>query len=155
MKVNAILLLTLVLLASCKDKDMSETSLKNNEKKLTLQGTWELISRYNYIDNEVSDSFNIAEGYRQVKMYTPTKVMWSKKVPADSTELFGYGSYEINENGDRLTEVLDYGSAMMSIIIEEEKEFIFELQLKENSFVQIELDDEGNRVISENYIRIE
>jgi hypothetical protein len=52
-------------------------------------------------------------------------------------------------------EVLDYGSVMMSEIIEEEKEFIFELNLKENSFIQIELDDEGNRVISENYIRIE
>jgi hypothetical protein len=155
MKVNAIFLLTLVLLVSCKDKDMADTSLKNNAKKLTLEGTWELISRYNYINNEVSDSFNIAEGFRQVKMYTPTKVMWSRKVPADSTELFGYGSYEVSPNNDTLTEVLDYGSAMMSIIIEEEKEFVFELQLKENSFVQIELDEDGNRVISENYIRIE
>jgi len=155
MKVNAIFLLTLVLLVSCKDKDMADTNLKNNAKKLTLEGTWELISRYNYINNEVSDSFNIAEGFRQVKMYTPTKVMWSKKVPADSTELFGYGSYEISSNNDTLTEVLDYGSAMMSIIIAEEKEFVFELQLKENSFVQIELDEDGNRVISENYIRIE
>jgi hypothetical protein len=107
------------------------------------------------VDNKVSDSFGLAEGYRQVKMYTPTKVMWSRKRPADSTEWFGYGSYEVNTDRDILMEVLDYGSVMMSEIIEEEKEFIFELNLKENSFIQIELDDEGNRVISENYIRIE
>jgi hypothetical protein len=127
----------------------------NNDNKLTLEGTWELISRYNYVDNKVSDSFGLAEGYRQVKMYTPTKVMWSRKRPADSTEWFGYGSYEVNTDRDILMEVLDYGSVMMSEIIEEEKEFIFELNLKENSFIQIELDDEGNRVISENYIRID
>jgi hypothetical protein len=151
MKINVILLLAVIILSSCKDKEMSG----NNDNKLTLEGTWELISRYNYVDNKVSDSFGLAEGYRQVKMYTPTKVMWSRKRPADSTEWFGYGSYEVNTDRDILMEVLDYGSVMMSEIIEEEKEFIFELNLKENSFIQIELDDEGNRVISENYIRIE
>lgn len=151
MKAGSILFLALILLSSCKDKEMSG----NNDNKLTLEGTWELIGRYNYVDNKVSDSFGLAEGYRQVKMYTPTKVMWCRKRPADSTEWFGYGSYELNETKDRLTEVLDYGSVMMSEIIEEEKEFVFGLELKQNSFIQIELDDEGNRVISENYIRIE
>jgi hypothetical protein len=81
--------------------------------------------------------------------------MWCRKRPADSTEWFGYGNYEFNDDLDRLTEILDYGSVMMSQIIDEEKEFVFELDLKENSFIQIELDDDGNRVISENYIRIE
>lgn len=154
MKIGSILFLALILLSSCKEKGMVDKDL-NHDNKLTLEGTWELISRYNYVDNKVSDSFGLAEGYRQVKMYTPTKVMWSRKRPADSTEWFGYGSYELNENKDRLTEVLDYGSIMMSQIIEEEKEFVFELDLKQNSFIQIEIDDDGNRVISENYIRIE
>lgn len=154
MKINAIFLFFLIVLSSCKDKEMSDNSLMN-DKKLTLEGTWELISRYNYIDNKISDSFNIAEGYRQVKMYTPTKVMWSRMRPADSSEWFGYGSYEVNAAQDSLTEVLDYGSTMMSKVIDEEKEFTFELQLKKNSFIQIELDDDGNRVISENYIRID
>lgn len=153
MKINTILLIVILLLTSCKNKEESESDLNN--KKLTLEGTWELISRYNYIDNKVVDSFGLGEGYRQVKMYTSTKVMWSRMRPADSSEWFGYGSYEINEAGDRLIEVLDYGSIMMSKIIEEEKEFTFELELKKDSFIQIELDDDGNRVISENYIRIE
>ena len=46
----------------------------------------------------ISDSFNPSTGYRQVKMYTPTKVMWSKNVPNDSTEWFGFGSYNLNNN---------------------------------------------------------
>lgn len=150
MKIKFFYLLIVIILSSCKD-----TLIKNNENKLTLEGTWELISRYNYIDNKVVDSFGLADGYRQVKMYTSTKVMWSRMRPADSSEWFGYGSYEINPARDSLTEVLDYGSVLMSQIIEEEKEFVFELLLKKDSFIQIELDEDGNRVISENYIRIE
>ena len=155
MKINSLFLLAIILLASCKEKQSTETNLMNNDNKLNLVGTWELISRYNYIDNKIADSFGLGEGYRQVKMYTPTKVMWCRMRPADSTEWFGYGSYEINSAQDTLREVLDYGSTMMDKIINEEKEFSFELQLKKNSFIQIELDDDGNRVISENYIRID
>ena len=156
MRLNALFLLAIILLfSSCKDKEVANNELTNTDKTLTLEGTWELVSRYNYVDNKVSDSFGLDEGYRQVKMYSPTKVMWSRTRPADSTEWFGYGSYELNSDLNRLTEVLDYGSVMMSQIIDEEKEFVFELDLKENSFIQIELDDDGNRVISENYIRIE
>lgn len=154
MKIHIILIFALLFLTSCKDKGKTDVE-QNNEKKLSLIGTWELISRYNYIDNKVADSFGLGEGYRQVKMYSPTKVMWSRMRPADSSEWFGYGSYEINNAQDSLTEILDYGSTMMSRIIAEQKEFTFELLLKENSFIQIELDDDGNRVISENYIRIE
>ncbi|MCB0446476.1 MAG: hypothetical protein KDD03_03010, partial [Gelidibacter sp.] len=93
------------------------------------------------------------EGYRQVKMYTPTKVMWSKHVPTDSTEWFGYGSYSVK--GNYLTEILDYGSEMMSKIIQERKEFVYELNLNTNRFSQIEIDEQGNRIYSENYKRIE
>ncbi len=79
--------------------------------------------------------------------------MWSKHVPTDSTEWFGYGSYNLNDN--TLTEVLDYGSEMMSKIIQEKKEFIYEIDLTENTFSQIEIDEDGNRIYSENYKRIE
>jgi hypothetical protein len=155
MKFNALILLVIILFSACKEKQTTDTNLLSNDKKLSIEGTWELISRYNYVDNKVSDSFGLGEGYRQVKIYTPTKVMWCRMRPADSSEWFGYGSYEINPAQDSLKEVLDYGSTMMSKIIDEEKEFTFELQLMKNSFIQIELDDDGNRVISENYIRIE
>ena len=90
---------------------------------------------------------------RQLKMYTDTKVVWCKHRPADSSEWFGYGTYKYD--GDQLTEVLDFGSAVMNEVIEEKKQFIFELDLYPNKFQQIELDDEGNRIYSENYVRVE
>jgi len=130
-----------------KEKDMSQKSEK------ALEGAWELIGYYNYANNVVIDSFDTSEGYRQVKMYTPTKVMWSKSIPSDSSEWFGYGSY--NLEGSELIEVLDYGSEMMSKIIQEKKEFKYETIITENSFRQIELDEDGNKVYSENYKRIE
>ncbi|WP_425077032.1 hypothetical protein [Psychroserpens sp. S379A] len=77
-------------------------------------------------------------------MYTSSEVMWSKSVPKDFTEWFGYGSYDLNDN--TLSEVLDYGSKIMSEIIQEKKEFIYEIHLTENSFIQIEIDDDGNRI---------
>ncbi len=148
------LLLTLAItfsLLSCNDtKKETQTTV---EDKLSLEGTWEMMGYYNYKDNVVTDSFNRDAGYRQVKMYTSTKVMWSKKVPTDSTEWFGYGTYKFNDSS--LTEVLDYGSNMMNQVIEEEMEFSFELLLEKDKFTQIELDEEGDRIYSENYVRIE
>lgn len=156
MKSSFLILIAIVFFLSCnneskKDKDAIS---KNTEKTaMTLDGTWELVGFYNYIDNKVTDSFNTTEGYRQVKIYTPTKVMWSKHVPSDTTEWFGYGNYRIENNN--LVEVLDFGSEMMSKIIQERKEFIYELHLEKDSFSQIEIDENGNRIYSENYKRIE
>ncbi|MEO6347573.1 MAG: hypothetical protein ABIO60_06645 [Aquaticitalea sp.] len=154
MKTFLTILTCLLLFLSCKNDPAKEPYpvTDHNEAK-SLEGAWELIGFYNYRDNKVTDSFQTNEGYRQVKMYTPTKVMWSKHVPTDPTEWFGYGTYSINDN--RLTEILDYGSEMMSKIIQERKEFVYELDLDENTFSQIEIDEDGNRIYSENYKRIE
>ncbi|WP_040251071.1 hypothetical protein [Psychroserpens mesophilus] len=156
-----ILIYTLCLsftLLSCKTETTNndiETSEEviTQKSNSTLIGAWELVGYYNYANNIIKDSFNTSEGYRQVKMYTSTKVMWSKHVPTDSTEWFGYGAYNVDDN--ILTEVLDYGSEMMSKIIQEKKEFIYEIDVTKNSFSQIEIDDDGNRIYSENYRRIE
>lgn len=139
---------------SCNNNAQKSVEVNNlTENKPTLEGTWEMMGYYNYKDNVVTDSFNRNAGYRQVKMYTPTKVMWSKKVPTDSTEWFGYGSYKFSDTS--LTEILDYGSNMMNQVIKENMEFKYELLLEKDKFTQIELDEEGNRIYSENYVRIE
>ena len=150
------LCLSLILL-SCKtetkETNSTEVQAIQSVDTTNLIGAWELVGFYNYDNNKIKDSFNTSEGYRQVKMYTASKVMWSKHVPTDSTEWFGYGSYTLDDN--TLTEVLDYGSEMMSKIIQEKKEFIYEVNLSENRFSQIEIDEDGNRIYSENYKRIE
>ncbi len=159
MKTFIVLSLMCLLALSCKTDDRNPTQNNANTNtepevaKINLEGAWELVGYYNYVDNVVTDSFYRKEGYRQVKMYTPTKVMWSKKFPSDSSEWFGYGNYKVE--GDELIEVLDYGSEMMSKIIDNKKAFNYELQMKDDTFSQIEMDEDGNKVYAENYRRIE
>lgn len=121
-------------------------------KKSPLDGTWELISHYVFEKNKVKDTIEAQDGFRQIKMYNDSKVMWTRFVPSASAEWFGYGSYEIS-NGT-LKETLEYGSSTMMKMIDTIGVFEFELKYKKNKFSQITLDDKGNRLHSENYIRI-
>lgn len=119
-----------------------------------IEGTWELVNFYNYDENgNVTDTVPTTDGYRQIKMYYNGKVMWTRYVPADSIEWFGYGSYEITDSS--LTERLEYMSASMKKIANELQEWNMELILKENAYSQIFVDEEGNRTFSENYKRID
>jgi hypothetical protein len=148
-----------VFISSCKDETETEsnTEITNHEVETEisngLKGTWELTGFYNYKDNMVVDSFKTSSNSRQLKMYTDTKVMWCKHRPADSSEWFGYGTYSYKN--DTLVEILDFGSMVMEEVIAEKKQFKFELQLQPNHFQQIELDEDGNRIYSENYVRVE
>lgn len=152
---NTIFLTALLLIfCACQNTEKSnQTDRNNTSKTASIEGTWELTSFYNYRDNKVVDSFTKRANFKQVKIYTPTKVMWSKKVPNDTTDWFGYGSYKIN--GDTLTETLNYGSKVMNEVIKDKVKFEYELLLEKDKFTQIELDENGDRVYSENYTRIE
>jgi len=135
---------------------ISATEMASSKPALhpSIEGTWELVSNYNYTDGEnVSDTIYPAEGYRQIKMYYNGKVMWTRYVPSDSVEWFGYGSYEVED--DRLMEKLEYMSASMRKVANPDMTWTMELQLKSNSFSQIFIDEEGNRINSENYKRID
>ncbi|MBM1107690.1 hypothetical protein JQC67_16150 [Aurantibacter crassamenti] len=119
----------------------------------SIEGTWELVSFYNYVDGvNVSDTLPATDGYRQIKMYYDSKVMWTRYVPNDSIEWFGYGSYQVEDN--QLVEKLEYMSASMRKVANNEMIWTMELDLKNNSYSQIFLDEEGNRINSENYKRL-
>ncbi|WP_296382648.1 hypothetical protein, partial [Winogradskyella sp.] len=132
--------LLFIIICSCKDTTESDVEVATTEEipvdKANLKGTWELVGFYNYKDNVVVDSFKTSSNSRQLKMYTDTKVMWCKHKPADSSEWFGYGTYNFKDN--TLIEVLDFGSAVMDDVIAEKKQFKFELQLQSDRFQQIE-----------------
>ncbi|MGP1990423.1 hypothetical protein D9V96_000880 [Zobellia laminariae] len=119
----------------------------------TIEGTWELVSHYNYADGVPTDTLLAADGYRQIKMYYNGKVMWTRYVPNDSVEWFGYGSYETTDS--TLTEKLEYMSASMRKITNSDMKWDMELELDKNSFSQIFTDEEGNRINSENYKRLD
>lgn len=130
------------------------TEEKTDNFHPSIEGTWELVSFYNYVDGEnASDTLPASEGYRQIKMYYDGKVMWTRYVPTDSVEWFGYGTYEVNDN--TLTERLEYMSASMRKIAPDHMEWNMELDLKANTFSQIFTDEDGNRINSENYKRID
>ncbi|WP_158976064.1 hypothetical protein [Cellulophaga sp. L1A9] len=124
-------------------------SLKNS----SLEGTWELVNRFNYDGMNVTDTLSNMNGYRQVKIYSKGKVMWTRYSPNDPSEWFGYGSYSNSENN--LEEQLEFGSEMMMKIQDTVQVFKFELQLDKDSFKQITVDEEGNKISSENYKRID
>jgi hypothetical protein len=119
----------------------------------SLEGTWELINRYNYDESGVSDTLQNVNGYRQIKIYSKGKVMWTRYSPDDPAEWFGYGSYSLTD--DMLSEQLEFGSATMMGIRDTVQVFEFELILDEDTYSQITRDDEGNRSFSENYLRID
>ncbi|NKI27170.1 hypothetical protein HCG49_11410 [Arenibacter sp. 6A1] len=118
----------------------------------SLEGTWELVSFNNYDGTDVIKTIPTTDGYRQIKMYYNGKVMWTRYVPIDSSEWFGYGSYSTTENS--LTENIEYMSATMVKIAGDLREFKFELVLNKDTYSQITVDEEGNRTFSENYVRI-
>lgn len=120
---------------------------------LSIEGTWELESFYNYDGENVLDTIEKSDGYRQVKMYSKEKIMWTRYVPEDPNGRFGYGSYKVSEGS--LIEVIEYGDDEMMKALDTMRNFTFELILKEDSFSQITVDEEGNRTFSENYKRID
>ncbi len=140
--------LMLVLVSST---EFTSSKLKNDT--ISLEGTWELVNRFNYDGMNVSDTILNTNGYRQVKIYSKGKVMWTRYSPDDPSEWFGYGSYSNTEN--ELEERLEYGSSTMMKIQDTVEVFKFELQLFKDSYNQITLDKNGDRTFSENYKRID
>ncbi len=119
----------------------------------SIEGTWELESFHNYDEGQITSTQPKAEGYRQVKMYYNGHVMWTRYVPEEPNGRFGYGSYRITEN--QLIETLEYGDAEMMQALDTIRVFTFDLELQDNSYSQINLDEEGNKTFSENYKRID
>ncbi|MCK0157011.1 hypothetical protein MWU65_07450 [Cellulophaga sp. F20128] len=140
------LILLMLLLVSSTIISTSKT------KKASIEGTWELISFYKYDGKDITDTVPTIDGYRQIKMYNSGKVMWTRYVPNDSVEWFGYGTYKTTKNS--LTENLEYMSASMRKAAKSLYIYNFELQLTKTNYSQITVDDEGNRIFSENYKRI-
>jgi hypothetical protein len=119
----------------------------------SIEGTWELESFYNYDNQAIIDTVPTTDGYRQVKMYYNGKIMWSRYVPKDKIGRFGYGSYKITD--DQLVETIEYGDNEMMAAMDTLSIFTFELQLGDDKFSQISVDEDGNRTFSENYRRID
>ena len=154
MKRVFLILVIALLCISCKqEKTVAQTKSDNKvETNLNIDGVWELASFYNYKDNVVVDTINAAPENLQVKIFLDNKVMWSRKVPKGTEEYFGYGAYYITDS--TLVETLEYGSEEMLKVLDTNRIFSFELLKGIDTFTQIDIGPEGDRIFSENYIRI-
>ena len=137
------------LMFSCNKKIEEVTS----PEKPSLKGAWELVSFLNYNEDGTADTIKSSNDYRQIKMYSETKIMWSRLRAWDSLDWFGVGDYTFKDSV--LSESLDYGSKAMASRINEKKPFVFKILIDENNFTQIEIDSLGNPIIAEIYKRIE
>lgn len=154
---SLLLIICTVLFFSCKDSSNVEPAKKpvtESDKEITsLEGAWKLVSFLNYREDGTVDTILSSDTNKQVKMYSPTKVMWCRTRISDSIDWFGYGDYRVNDSV--LTEVLEYGSKSMNEVIKEKMEFVFKVTIGKNEFSQIEIDSLGRPIFAENYIRIE
>ena len=152
-----LLVLSIFSVFSCKKEvaDKVDQTAETVEEKPSIKGVWELVSFYNYDeDGNVTDTLQASETNKQVKIYTETRIMWSRFNINDSIDWFGYGAYKTTDTS--LVETLEYGSKSMNRVIEEEQNvFDFKLILSEDTFSQITIDADGDPFFAENYRRIE
>ncbi|GAA3572231.1 hypothetical protein [Snuella lapsa] len=148
-----VFLLCITLFSSCKNNTNATDPTNPPAEAPTIEGAWELVSYLNYRSDGTVDTIKTSNTNKQVKMYSATKVMWTRLRVSDSLDWFGYGDYTVKDG--LLTEVLDYGSKAMNNAIKEQPEFVFNIVLEKNKFSQIQVDDEGTPLYAENYIRIE
>ena len=132
---------------------ISATKKESSPTAQSLEGVWELKHQFIFENNEILDTMYNLNGYRQVKMYSKGKVMWSRYNPTDTNEWIGYGSYTVVDG--MLEERLEYASNSMMQIIDTVQVFRFELEMEKNSYSQISFDEKGRKYNSENYDRIE
>lgn len=151
MKTNLLFITVISLIIfSCNNAKNENEAMPTNTH--TLAGTWEHTSTYKYVNGKINDTVKAKTDSRQIKIYTASKIMWCKHVKADSTDWFGYGNYTIK--GDTLIEVLEYGSGTMMPHIAYNDTFTFSLDLNEDRYSQLTIDDKGNKLFAENYRRI-
>ena len=152
-----LLLLSIFTIYSCKKEaaDNTDQVEETMEVSPSIKGVWELVSFYNYDEEgNITDTLPASETNKQVKIYTETRIMWSRFNINDSIDWFGYGAYETTDTS--LVETLEYGSKSMNRVIEEEQNvFEFKLLISEDAFSQITIDDDGDPFFAENYRRIE
>ncbi|WP_074407872.1 MULTISPECIES: hypothetical protein [Aquimarina] len=145
--------LVLILLGVCFFSTVTRQNKTTDIEPYNLEGVWELKHQFLYEDNQISDTILNQNGYRQVKMYSKEKVMWTRFDPKDKNEWFGYGTYTIKDG--MLEERLEYASGPMMKIIDTIQVFRFELMMNSNSYQQISIDKNGQYTLAENYSRIE
>ncbi|MFD2727241.1 hypothetical protein [Hyunsoonleella rubra] len=144
-----------LIFTSCNNSDKQtnlETTEQEANKEYTLEGVWEIDSYVNY-GGETFDTIRPSSKLKQRKMFSKSKVMWSKLRAWDSLDWFGVGDYTYKDG--ILTETLDYGSKPVNEQLKTRNKWIFKINISEDRYSQIIVDSLGDYVYAENYIRVD
>ena len=155
MKTKLVLLIAIITFSCNEAKEQKVEVIIEDavEAKLSIIGTWERTSYYNYGEGSIVDSFQSSASNKHIKIFTPKKVMWCRNNSSDLTEWFGFGNYSLTDS--LLIETLEYGSKSMNVSAEGISVYTFQYELEANKFSQIRFDDEGHPIFAENYVRVE
>lgn len=144
-----------ILLATAVCATLFMAALNNEDAELekSLRGVWELKHQTFYENDVATDTMYNLNSYRQLKMYSKGHIMWTRYDPTDNNDWFGYGTYEIKEG--MLIEYIEYGSKEMMKALDTVREFRFRLEMDENTYSQVALNEDGSANFSEDYIKLE
>ncbi|SNT28322.1 hypothetical protein SAMN05421640_3166 [Ekhidna lutea] len=133
MKYTAHLFILLSLLVNCKPKSpaLQQTGMEEQLRD-KLTGAWRMTD-YMTISNEGDTS---TDERVQFKMYVDGSVMWGFESPAEYTEWYGYGTYNIE--GDTLYETMLSGSwAFRQAIANNGNFFRIAIDVTDSTYTQI------------------
>lgn len=104
----------------------------SDEKTPSVEGVWKQTEHFWM--NEFGDTLFVAPEHNAQKIYLDGHVMWNCEPDPDSTEWFGFGTYELS--GDTLIERLSTMSWSMQETTEFNEEFVLVVEFDENNFRQ-------------------
>jgi len=131
---------------ACNQENGPKESNKNS-----LKGVWEMVRVYYYENGKLTDTIEVPEYGKHMKIFHTTKYMWSNQPKSkDSLEWFAYGNY--SKKGDTLFEHKEYASKAMKGHSNTSK---WLLTIEKNRYTQIGLDNKGDLYYGEVYKRIE
>ena len=127
------------------DPDAKEENLPNDP----LEGTWKMSAFY-AVDVESGDTI-FAEQRNQYKMYADNHVVWINSFEADSTDLYGMGTYKVK--ADTLYERIMASAFPVRDFYAENSDFAIHIEYTDSTYTQYIPD--SSMVIIEMYRRLE
>ncbi len=146
-----VLLLTLFgVLAACTSISGPDTADTENEPvKDPLEGTWKM-SAFHALDAETGDTI-FTEQRNQYKMYADNHVIWINSFEADSTDMYGVGTYEVK--ADTLYEHIKASAFPIRDFYAKNSDFAIHIEYTDSTYTQYIPD--STMVIIEMYKRLE
>ena len=127
------------------DKGMDQENAQNDP----LEGSWEMTG-FHALDAATGDTI-FSEERHQFKMYSDNHMVWVNSFDADSTDLYGMGSYEIK--GDTLYEHVKASAFPIREFMSENPDFAIHFTHTDSTYTQYIPD--STMIIVEVYKRIE